>query len=78
MENVTPRLPIRKIGQVLLNDSGGAHLEGWKFGTDMLTPGDTMNSEVLGDTLNGWHVTELHVIAHGAPCDCPVGRLFSS
>lgn len=73
-KDISPRLPILRVGTVTANAAGHAHLEGWQFDT-RLSDGHQMDAEVVGDTLAGWPVGDLHVIAHGAPCEtagCPL------
>ena len=69
-------LPIRRVGTYTLNDRGGPHLEGWQFGTTSIELGAEIDLDPTPLGLAGWTHAELHRIAHGNPCDCPIGQVL--
>lgn len=66
------RLPIKVVGEVLTGPGGEIAANNWKFAGDWLPDGTEVG--LVDGTLGGWTGFELHTIAHGAPCDCPIGK----
>ena len=71
-------MPIDVVGDVQLNDSGGAHLVNWRFKALGLPDGMELDVPAEPGQMAGWSVAELHNIAHGVPCDCPIGQAVAS
>ena len=69
------RLPIIGVGEVVPHeDPSQVQCNHWRFGTSLLPEGESVETEPVNGLLNGWTLVELHAIAHGVPCDCPIGR----
>lgn len=67
------RLPITRVGRVEI-ENGQVMCNGWGFGVLGVPEGVTFDVDPSGGLLEGWTAVELHAIAHGVPCDCPIGQ----
>lgn len=69
------KLPIVIVGTVTIDASGSVDCSGWTFGVaEMVGIDGEVGVDVAGTTLGGWDRGELEMIAHGFPCDCPLGQ----
>lgn len=66
------RLGIDKVGEVATNERGGVHYTGWRFRVTFIPPGEEFSVEPTDEGMGGWVHGELHLIAHGDGCACPV------
>lgn len=71
---VRHRAPIDRVGTVSVNPNGSADASGWGMKTELVPVGQEVSLEVTAEAVGGWTVPQLHSIAHGVPCDCPIGR----
>ncbi|MEA3078314.1 MAG: hypothetical protein QOF60_3222 [Actinomycetota bacterium] len=71
------RLGIRQVGRVEWVDEH-VHLSGWLFLTVALPEGMEADVPVDEGGIAGWTNVELHNIAHGLPCECPVGQIIEA
>lgn len=76
MPNVQ-RLAITKIGTIEERPDGMLDANDWEFATPLLPGGEVLPMEPSAGVLGGWTAVDLHLISHGAPCDCPIGRSHS-
>lgn len=66
-----------QIGTVEVFD-GGLFLDDWKMSPQYDRVNDLpvdLPLELIGGRLGGWTLSELHELAHGAPCTCPAAAL---
>lgn len=61
------------------HEDGSVEAFGWGFSPPELAgTGTSFEAAPSGGLLNGWTAYELHAIAHGVPCDCPIGRAHAA
>lgn len=71
------KLRITKVGVMRLTPQGQIYTQGWQFSSFIrwAPSGRYDTSVALDGKMAGWHMRELHAIAHGSPCDCGVTEL---
>ena len=71
------KLRITKVGVMRLTPQGQIYTQGWQFSSFIrwAPSGQYDTSVALDGKMAGWHMRELHAIAHGSPCDCGVTEL---
>lgn len=68
-----PRYGILDVGIIELRD-GEIFLDNWSFHTPEGEMGLSPVGQDGGGRVAGWELAELHLIAHGHPCSCPVAE----
>jgi len=73
------RFAINQVGDLTLAEDGSVFLDPrWQFTTTMVDEETIVSPPAhLGTgVVMGWSLQELHAIAHGVPCSCPVGQVL--
>jgi hypothetical protein len=72
---------IARVGTIEVDEKGGLFLDHWHFefhvtwmeGVDITDL--KFSVQVIDNLIAGWTAAELHDIAHGWPCRCPVSEV---
>lgn len=70
---------ITRVGDLRVNEEGKIDIFDWLWTevSDLAPPGTRFDSQWDQEMrMHGWHVWELHDIAHGWPCGCGIDRVL--
>jgi len=76
-DDTRPRYAISRIGVMTLADDGSIFMDPeWVFRSELVDQETIQTPPAQPETgmVMGWTLQQLHAIAHGVPCHCPVGH----